>query len=50
MAMTKDIFEEEAFVSLVDELPPPSNLTPPYDPPKVEPMISLSALIGFSAP
>jgi hypothetical protein len=34
----------------VEELPPPSDLTPLSGPPKVEPMISLNALTGFSAP
>jgi hypothetical protein len=34
----------------VEELPPPSDLTPLSDPPEVEPVISLNALTGFSAP
>jgi hypothetical protein len=34
----------------VEELPPPSDLTPPSDPPDVDPMISLNSLTGFSAP
>jgi hypothetical protein len=34
----------------MEEIPPPSNMTPSYDPPDVDPMISLNALIGFSAP
>jgi hypothetical protein len=50
MAMTEDVSEEEAVVSPVDELPPPSDLTPPSDPPEVEPVISLNSLTGFSAP
>jgi hypothetical protein len=34
----------------VVELPEPTNITPPLDPPEVESIISLNALIGFSAP
>jgi hypothetical protein len=45
MAMTEDVFEEEAIVSPVDDLPPLADLTPPFDPPEVEPTISLNALI-----
>jgi hypothetical protein len=50
MAMYEDVFEEEVDVSLVDELPQPTDLTPPSDPPEVEPMISLNSLTGFSCP
>jgi hypothetical protein len=50
MAVTEDISKEDVVFSSVEELPPPSNLTPPSDPPDVDPMISLNALIGFSAP
>jgi hypothetical protein len=50
MAMSEDVSEEEAIVSPVDEIPPPSNLTPSFDPPEVEPMISLNSLTGFSTP
>jgi hypothetical protein len=34
----------------VPESPKTPNITPPSDPPKVEKVISLNALIGFSAP
>jgi hypothetical protein len=34
----------------MDQLPPPSNMTPPSNQPKVELMISLNSLTGFSAP
>jgi hypothetical protein len=34
----------------VVELPEPTDITPPLDPPEVEPVISLNALTGFSAP
>jgi hypothetical protein len=49
MAVTEDIFEEDVVVPLVEELPPPSDITPPFDPPDVDPMISLNALTGLSA-
>jgi hypothetical protein len=32
------------------ESPGPTDVTPPSNPPKVEPVISLNVLIGFSAP
>jgi hypothetical protein len=50
MAMTKDISKEEVVISPVDELPPPSDPTPPSSPPKVEQVISLKALNGLCAP
>jgi hypothetical protein len=50
MVMTKDVSEEEVVFSHVDEIPPPSYLTPPSDPPEFELVISLNALIGFSCP
>jgi hypothetical protein len=50
MVVTEDVFEEDVFVPPVEELPPPYDLTPPSDPPKVEPVISLNALTGFSSP
>jgi len=50
MAMTEDVSEEEVVVSPVDELPPPSDMNLPSDPPKVESVISLNSLIGFFAP
>jgi hypothetical protein len=34
----------------VEELPSTDDLTPPFDPPKVEPLILLHTLTGFSAP
>jgi hypothetical protein len=33
MAMYEDVSEEEAYVSPVDVLPQPTDLTPPSDPP-----------------
>jgi hypothetical protein len=50
MAILEDIVEEKAEVPLVEELSPLDGTTPPADPPKVEPLISLLALNGFSAP
>ena len=50
MAMIEDISEEEVVVSPMDELPLPSDLTPPSDPPEVDPTISLNALTSYFAP
>jgi hypothetical protein len=50
MAMTEDLSEEDVVVPPVEELPLPSDLTPPSDPLDVDPLISLNALIGFSSP
>jgi hypothetical protein len=45
MAILEDV--EDPFVSLSPE---PTDITPPLDPPEVEPIISLNGLTGFSAP
>jgi hypothetical protein len=50
MAISKDISEEDVESPLVFESPEITDITPPLDPPKVEPVISLNALIGFSTP
>jgi len=50
MAMSEDVSEEEAYVFLMEELTKPTNLTPPYDPPKFESMISPNALTSFFTP
>jgi hypothetical protein len=50
MAMSEDVSEERVDVSPVVELPPPVDLNRPYDTTEVEPLISLDALISFSAP
>jgi hypothetical protein len=50
MAVTEDLSEEDVVVPTMEELPPPSDLTPPSDPPDVESMISLNSLTGFSSP
>jgi hypothetical protein len=50
MAILEDISEEEVETPLVSESPKTTDITPPSDPPEVEPVISLNALTGFSAP
>jgi hypothetical protein len=50
MVVIEDLSKEDVVVPPMEELPPPSDLTPPYDPPNIDLMISLNALIGFSAP
>jgi hypothetical protein len=43
-------FGEDIETPLVAESPETLDITPPSDPPKVEPVISLNALTGFSSP
>jgi hypothetical protein len=50
MAMTEDISEEYVVFRPVEELQPPSDLTPSFHPPDIDPIISLNALTNFSAP
>jgi hypothetical protein len=50
MAILEDVSYEEVEVSPKAELPKTDDPTPPFDPPKVEPLISLNALTGFSTP
>jgi hypothetical protein len=50
MAISEDVFEDDVEASLVAESYEPTDMTPPSDPPEVEPIISLNDLIGFSAP
>jgi hypothetical protein len=50
MAISEDISEEYVETPLVSESPDITDITPPSDPPEVEPIISLNALTGFSAP
>jgi hypothetical protein len=50
MAIPEDISEEDVETPLVSESPEITDITPPSDPPEVEPIISLNALTGFSAP
>jgi hypothetical protein len=49
MAISEDVSNKEAKVSPVEKLPEPTDLTLPFDPPKVKHVISLNSLIGFSA-
>jgi hypothetical protein len=50
MAISEDISEEDIETPLVSESPKTPDITPPSNPPEVEPVISLNALTGFSAP
>jgi hypothetical protein len=50
MAIFEDISEEDVETPLVSKSPETTDITPPSDPPEVEPVISLNALTGFSAP
>jgi hypothetical protein len=50
MAISEDILEEDVETPLVFESPEITDITLPSDPPEVEPVISLNALTGFSAP
>ena len=50
MAISENISEENVETPLVSESPKITDITPPLDPPKVEPIISLNALTGFFAP
>jgi hypothetical protein len=50
MAILEDVSEEDVEAPLVSVSPDPMSITPPSDPPKVELVISLNSLTGFSAP
>jgi hypothetical protein len=50
MAISEDISEEDVETPLVSESPETTDITPPSDPPEVEPVISLNSLTGFSTP
>jgi hypothetical protein len=50
MAISNDVSEEDVETPLVSESPETMDITPPSDPSKVEPDISLNALTGFSVP
>jgi hypothetical protein len=50
MAISEEIFEEDEETPFMSESPKSTDITPPSDPPEVEPIISLNALTGFSAP
>jgi hypothetical protein len=50
MAISEEISEEDEETPFVSESPESTDITPPSDPPEVEPVISLNALTGFSTP
>jgi hypothetical protein len=50
MDISEDISEEDVKTPLMSESPEITDITPPSDPPRVEPVISLNALTGFSTP
>ena len=50
MAISEDIQEEDVDTPPVPESPEISDINPPFNPPEVEPIISLNALTGFSSP
>jgi len=50
MAISEDISEKDVQITLVCESPESTDITPPSNPPEVEPIISLNALTGFFAP
>jgi hypothetical protein len=50
MAISKDVPEEDVTVPLVEEPSLPDATQEPTDTPEVDPLISLHALTGFSAP
>jgi hypothetical protein len=50
MAISEDILEEDEETPSAPESHESTDITPPSDPPEVEPVISLNALTGFSAP
>jgi hypothetical protein len=50
MAIFEEILEEDEENPSMSESLESTDITPPSDPPKVEPIISLNSLTGFSAP
>jgi hypothetical protein len=50
MAISEDITEEEVDTPLVPDSPEITDINPPFDPPEVEPIISLNSLTRFSSP
>jgi hypothetical protein len=50
MAISEEISKEDEETPSMSESPESTHITPPSDPPEVEPVISLNALTGFSAP
>jgi hypothetical protein len=50
MAISEEISEEDEETPSMYKSPESTDITPPSDPPEVEPVISLNALTGFSTP
>jgi hypothetical protein len=50
MAILEDVSDEDVELSAKEMLPLAYDLTPLFDPPEVDPLISLHALVGFSTP
>jgi hypothetical protein len=50
MSISEDVSEEDVEAPLVSVSPKPTDITPPSNPPKVEPVISPNSLTGFSTP
>jgi hypothetical protein len=50
MTISEDVYDEYVEFSPESELPQIYNISPPSDPPKVEPLISLNSLTDFSTP
>jgi hypothetical protein len=50
MDISEDVVEEDVVVPPVEEIPLPDSTTEPANPPKVDPLITLHALTGFSTP
>jgi hypothetical protein len=50
MAISEDVSKEDVEAPLVPVSPETTNITPPSDPPEIEPVISLNSLTGFSSP
>jgi hypothetical protein len=50
MAISEDVLKEDVETPLVSELPEPTDITPPSNPPEVEPVISLNVPSGFCSP
>jgi hypothetical protein len=50
MAISKDVSEEHVEAPIVFESPETTDITPPSDPLKVEPIISQNVVTGFSTP
>ena len=48
MAISEDVLEDDVEAPLVVVSHEPTDMTPPSDPPKAEPIISLNSLTGFS--